>query len=182
LAARDPWSFTVFDALKRKLGFAALAGVERLKSWQLHFDLHSEEEAMAVTGKILRETALLANPNRDIWMMRGPSHLDFPERFFGRYAVRDRSFLVRVTDSEPVVGRAVRAVLAGRLGLPQVTSVVFSLIWLLEFEEPDEGLHALAAEIAVAKEWRRGLLANPHCQSASVMTIEDYLSLEGGGP
>ena len=66
LAARDPWSFTVLDALKYKFGMESIVGVERVKSWQLLFDPASEEEALAVTGRILEETALLANPNRDV--------------------------------------------------------------------------------------------------------------------
>ena len=42
LAARDPWSFTVLDALKRKFGIGAIRGVERLKSWRLDFEVESD--------------------------------------------------------------------------------------------------------------------------------------------
>ena len=39
LAAPDPWSFTVLDALRRKFGFEDIIDVERTKSWELTFDL-----------------------------------------------------------------------------------------------------------------------------------------------
>ncbi len=178
LAARDPWSFTVLDALKRKFGIETVVGVERLKSWRLDFDLHSKEEAIAVTGKILDETALLANPNRDIWTVRGRSRLELPWVSPGAAGEGDRVFAVRVADRDDLVGRSMHAILRRRLGISEINGVAFSLVWMLEFDRPGEESFRLAEEIAVARSWRRGLLANPHCQEAVVLGLGDYL---GGG-
>ena len=48
LAAPDPWSFTVLDALTRKFGFGDIVEVERTKSWELTFDLVSPDAAVAL--------------------------------------------------------------------------------------------------------------------------------------
>jgi phosphoribosylformylglycinamidine (FGAM) synthase PurS component len=178
LAARDPWSFTVLDALKRKFGIETIVGVERLKSWRLDFDPDSKEDAIAVTEKILDETALLANPNRDIRAVRGRSRLVLPWALPGAAGREDSFFAVRVTDRDDLVGRSMYAILQRRLGISEITGVAFSLVWILEFDRPGDESFRLAEEIAVARSWRRGLLANPHCQEAVVLGLGDYL---GGG-
>ena len=175
LAARDPWSFTVLDALKFKFGIETIVGAERLKSWRLDFDTGSEEDALAVTAKILDETALLANPNRDIWTVRGRSRLELPGVFPGAAGDGDRFFAVRVTDRDDLVGRSMHAILRRRLGISEIKGVAFSLVWILEFDRPGAESFRLAEEIAIARSWRRGLLANPHCQEARVLMLTDYL-------
>ncbi len=178
LATCDPWSFTVLDALKHKFGIETIVGVERLKSWRLDFDLDSEEEALALTTKILDETALLANPNRDIRAVRGRAPFELPGVSPDAAGKGDTSFAVRVTDRDDLVGRAMHGILRRRLGIAEISDVAFSLVWILEFDRPGEESLRLAEEIAVARSWRKGLLANPHCQEAVVLKLQDYL---GGG-
>jgi phosphoribosylformylglycinamidine (FGAM) synthase PurS component len=180
LAARDPWSFTVQDALARKLGIEALVGVERLKSWRLDFGAASEEDALGLTMKILDETALLANPNRDVRTVRSRSHPEIPDTFLGGPPGDGRLFAVRVADREDLVGRSVRSILVRRLGISRVDSVRYSLVWVLRFEAAGRDLSELAEEIAVARSWRKGLLANPHCQEALVRPVEEFVE-EGAG-
>jgi hypothetical protein len=175
LAARDPWSFTVLDALRRKFGIRDLVGVERLKSWRLDLDLGSEEEALAVTRRILSGSALLANPNRDIWKVRGSTGVELPGILPGESVRLGSSFAVRVADREDLVGRAMLGVLRRRLGISEMRDVGFSLVWILEFERPGDGSLKKAETIAVARSWRRGLLANPHCQEASVVGLGEFL-------
>lgn len=178
LAARDPWSFTVLDALRRKFGIDTIVGVERLKSWQLDFDLDSEKEALALTARILDETALLANPNRDIRTVGSGSRLELPGVPPDTADGVDTFFAVRVTDRDDLVGRSIYTVLRKRLGISEINSVVFSLVWILKFDRPGVESLGLAEEIAVARSWRKGLLANPHSQEAVVLRLGDYL--EGG--
>lgn len=180
LAARDPWSFTVQDALARKLGIGAVVGVERLKSWRLDFGAASEEIALELTMKILDETALLANPNRDVRTVRSPSRREVPEMFLGGPSDGERLYAVRVADREDLVGRSVKSILIRRLGLSQVNSVGYSLVWVLRFEAAGRDPSGLAEEIALARSWRKGLLANPHCQEASVRPIDEFIE-EGVG-
>jgi hypothetical protein len=181
LAARDPWSFTVFDALRYKFGMESVVGVERLKSWRLDFALASEAEALRLTAEILDETALLANPNRDLWKVGGGSGRSLPGVFPGIAGGMERFVAVRVTDRDDLVGRSMENVLQKRLGVSQVTGVTFSLVWVLEFDCPGEEAFTLAREVAVAMSWRRGLLANPHSQKAAVLSLEDFLGGRDGG-
>jgi hypothetical protein len=176
LAARDPWSFTVLDALVRKFGVTALAGVERLKSWRIDFGVGSEGEGFALTSGILDTTALLANPNRDIWTIRSTSLPGIPDRFLGGPRGDEHLFAVRVADKEDLVGASIRAILRRRLHLSKVERVRHSLVWILRFQPGERDPAGLAGEIAVARSWRRGLLANPHCQEAWVWPIEDFVA------
>jgi phosphoribosylformylglycinamidine (FGAM) synthase PurS component len=178
LAARDPWSFTVLDALRNKFGIEALDGVQRLKSWRLDFDVESEEKALGLAGSILDQTALLANPNRDVWAARCISRPLVPETFLGVPVADGRTFAVRVTDREDIIGKSMGALLRRRLGLAQVRGVVYSLIWFLRFRASPDASRGLAEEIAVARSWRKGLLANPHCQEAAVCRIEEFPGME----
>ena len=180
LAARDPWSFTVYDALKRKFGIEEIDGVERLRSWRLDFTPGSEEEVPGLTAKILDGTALLANPNRDIWVVRGSRGLEVPDGFLGGVADAACGFAVRVTDREDLVGQSMQAILRRRLGLSQVDAVSYSLVWILWFAPSEDDLLGLAEDVAVARSWRKGLLANPHCQEVAVFRIEDYLNMGAG--
>jgi hypothetical protein len=182
LAARDPWSFTVLDALVHKFGISKTAGVERLKSWRIDFDLDSEGKALELTSRILGETALLANPNRDIWTVRGRSGTDVPEAFIGGQPGNGCAFAVRVTDIEDIVGRSMHSIIRRRLSMPEVNGVRYSLLWVLRFEAGEEDFRDLAGEIAVARSWRKGLLANPHSQEAHVASIEEFIAQGAGGP
>jgi hypothetical protein len=176
LAARDPWSFTVLDTLVRKHGIGSLAGVERLKSWRLDFETDAGEDALALTSKILDETALLANPNRDVWMVRSPSGSGLSDEFVGGTPGDGCLFAVRVADMEDLVGRSMAAVLRRRLHLSQIADVAYSLVWILRFETAHRDLVGLAEQIAVARSWRMGLLSNPHSQQAQVWPIEDFIA------
>ncbi len=178
LAAPDPWSFTVLDALTRKFGFEDVIEVQRTKSWELTFDLASSDAAIALTRELLRTTTLLANPNRDVWTVRcGPG--DLPESFWCSDTGEACAFVVRVTDSEDIVGSSAAQIMRSRLGMDSVRAVRFSTVWGLRISRAAADPRDLAARIAVAKTWRSGLLANPHFQDATVFGVDDYLARKG---
>jgi len=179
LAAPDPWSFTVLDALTRKFGFEDIVDVERTKSWELTFDLVSPDAAVAQTKELLRTTALLANPNRDVWAVRcGPG--DLPKGFWYSDTDEAGAFVVRVTDTDDIVGSSVAEIMRQRLKMDSVTSVRFSTVWGLRISRTASDPLSLAARVATARTWRSGLLANPHFQEAAVFAVDDYLAREGG--
>jgi phosphoribosylformylglycinamidine (FGAM) synthase PurS component len=178
LAAPDPWSFTVLDALTRKFGFDDIVGVQRTKSWELTFDLMSSDAAIVATRELLRTTALLANPNRDVWVVRcGPTEL--PEGFWYSDTEEAGAFVVRVTDSEDIVGSSAAEIMRSRLGMDAVRDVRYSTIWGLRISRAASDPGELAARIAIARTWRSGLLANPHFQEAAVFGVDDYLARKG---
>jgi phosphoribosylformylglycinamidine (FGAM) synthase PurS component len=177
LAAPDPWSFTVQQALSRKFGLAGIVNVDRVKAWQLTYVMDGEDAALDITKDVLNRTALLANPNRDVWVIK-LAGADLPAGFWPSSTEETAAFAIKVTDLEDLVGRSVAEILGYRLGIRQIRSVRFSTIWILQLDRagrPEE----LAQEIAVAQSWRRGLLANPHCQRAEIWPAEAYVR---GGP
>jgi phosphoribosylformylglycinamidine (FGAM) synthase PurS component len=178
LAAPDPWSFTVLDALTRKFGFGDVLDVERTRSWELTFDLVSADAAIAQTREILRTTALLANPNRDVWAIRCGSG-KLPAGFWYSDAPEAGVFVVRVTDTDDITGSSVEHILRSRLGIGGLSSVRFSTVWGLRISRANADPAELASRIAVAKTWRSGLLANPHFQEAAVFGVDEYLSRGG---
>lgn len=178
LAAPDPWSFTVLDALTRKFAFDDVIEVERTKSWEITFDLVSSDAAIALTRELLRTTALLANPNRDVWVVRcGPGNL--PEGFWYSDTAEAGALVVRVTDSEDIAGSSAAEIMRSRLGMDSVRDVCFSTLWGLRISKAASDPRGLAARIAVARTWRSGLLANPHFQEATVFGVDEYLAREG---
>jgi hypothetical protein len=178
LAAIDPWSFTVLDTLRRKFGRREVTRVERVSCWELKFRAGSGERAAGTVERLLRETVLLANPNRDIWVIRTVPGEALPAGFWERSEEAEDAHIIKVTDKEDLVGRSVGKVLTKRLGITDVENVAFSTIWVIETGAGAPGSHDLAREIAVARAWRQGLLANPHCQDAEVFAAEEYFGAE----
>jgi hypothetical protein len=173
LAAADPWGFTVFDTLKRKLAYDGIVAVDRFTSWELDFSSDRLEAAIEVTERILRETALLANPNRDRWVLRSGRDGALPPEFWHRSSGTTEAFVVKVMDMEDITGRSIERILRSRLGIDAITQVCHSTVWVLEFSN-GAAAETAAAEIAVARSWRKGLLANPHCQNAEVHRMDTY--------
>ena len=174
LAAADPWSFTVYDTLTRKLGHAEIVGVTRIKSWWIDFDAEPEG-AMASTERLVKETALLANPNRDKWSVRLASGKSPGQRIWRRQPEARSAMVVKVSDIDNPVGRSVARVLTSRLGMREVRDVRFSWVWVLETSADRRLAGRIAADVAVSRSWRRGLLSNPHYQQAEVLAAEAYL-------
>ena len=179
LATADPWSFTVLDSLRRRFGLAGLIDVARLKSWELSFISGGVDQAVSLTERLLRDTALLANPNRDVWFARSDTTEGVPASIWKRSRHVSEAFAVKVSDLDDITGRSVTEVIRSRLGIPAIGSVRFSTIWVLEMEGGGTGGLETARQVAVASMRGRGLLANPHCQYAEVHQARAYL--EGGG-
>jgi phosphoribosylformylglycinamidine (FGAM) synthase PurS component len=179
LATADPWSFTVLDSLRRRFGLAGITGVARLKSWEVSFDSGSADQAIGLIERLLRDTALLANPNRDVWFARADTRQGVPAPIWHRSRQVSEAFAVKVSDLDDITGRSVTEVIRSRLGMREIARVRFSTIWVLEMEADGTAGLEMARQVAVADMRRRGLLANPHCQYAEVHQAGAYL--EGGG-
>ena len=175
LLAPDPWSFTVFDTLNRKFGLEEIVGIERIKSWDLEYDVVAAEQALEATGRILRETVLLANPNRDISQMRADvSEPAKPGIWKMRDAVKG-AFVVKVRDMSDQVGDGVTRIARLRLGMGSLERVRFSTAWVIEMSSGESRSREIAGEVALLKSRGKGLLANPHSQEAEVLSAGAYL-------
>lgn len=174
LATADPWSFTVFDTLTRKIGYREIVGVTRIKSWRLQFDLEPER-ALAATRRLLKETALLANPNRDRWCVRRAGETAPGQDIWRMQEGARGAYVVAVTDTDDPVGNSMLRVLRARLRLEGIKEVRFSWLWVLETGVGDPRSEAIAADSAVSRSWRQGLLSNPHYQTARTIRADAYL-------
>lgn len=181
IAVPDPQSFTVLEALTRKFGLTRVTDVERFRSWEISFDLDSRDAAAAMTKRVLRETTLLANPNRDISVVLEEGRALPGGFWFGAADDGAEAFVVRVADIKDIVGEGILGVLRGRLGMTEVHSVGFSVLWGLTIAGTGGDALDLASRIAVASSWRSGLLSNPHSQTAQVYGAEAYLERKENG-
>jgi phosphoribosylformylglycinamidine (FGAM) synthase PurS component len=173
LKAEDPWSFTALETLNRKMGMPEVAALERARSWTLVFEDDDRKEARRAVDSILRETALLANPNRDVWTVREAGDRVDPG-FWKQADAGSRSFVVRVAGREDLAGSSTLSIIRRRLEMTTVREVAFRTIWLLEISPGDRDPAELAQDIALARTWKRGLLANPHSQEAEIFPLRDY--------
>lgn len=176
LATADPWSFTVLDTLRRKLGLEEVVGVARMKAWLLGFDNTDPGKAREIVDRLLRDTALLANPNRDRWCVRevvGGAH--GVQNLWRRQRDALDAYVVKVADRSDLAGRSLVRVLNARLGIVEATRAGFASVWVIETSVGEPRSAAVAADIAVSRSWRHGLLSNPHFQGAEVTRADVYL-------
>jgi hypothetical protein len=178
LRAPDPWSFTVLDTLRRKFGLGQVVGIARLKCWDVVFRRMDAGSALEATARVLRETALLANPNRDRWVLRGEADHSVPADFWHRSVPDSKGFAVKVTDRKDIKGRSIREILRQRLRMDEIEEVCFSTIWILEISADEPDPEGLARDISTARSWRHGLLSNPHCQNAEVRETESCIQVK----
>jgi phosphoribosylformylglycinamidine (FGAM) synthase PurS component len=177
LAAPDPWSFTLLDTLRCRFACQSVVGVRRIKAWELTFTADREDEALDTTRGLLNETALLANPNRDVWVIRG-SGQPVAEDFWHTAAGGGSAFVVKVCDKEDMLGSSIQRIVGSRLGITTIKRVRFATIWVLEIGSVEANPIGLVNDIAVARSWRKGLLANPHCQTSELAAAAEYFRTE----
>jgi hypothetical protein len=175
LIAPDPWSFTVYDALSRKFGLEEIVGIERIKTWTLSYDLVAADDAVSATETILRETVLLANPNRDVKQLRaGVSEPAKPGIWKLKDGVED-AYVVKVHNMGDTAGENVSRIARSRLGIDALRSVSFATAWVIEMSRGEPHSRRVAESVAVLEARGSGLLANPHCQEAEVLSAREYL-------
>ncbi len=130
LIVPDPSSFTVLDTLQRKFGLRAVANVSRLRAWDIELENIPESKALRIVERLLAETTLLANPNRDRYFIRSwPGGL--PGDFW-KQSSRGEVFVIKVIDIDDIIGRSKQAIVRRRLGIDEVKHIRSSTIWLLE--------------------------------------------------
>ena len=180
LIAPDPWSFTVYDALSRKFGLEEIVGIERIKTWTLSYDVVAADDAVGATETILRETVLLANPNRDLRQLRrSVSEPAGPGIFKRRDGVED-AYIVKVRNMEDAAGENAARIARSRLGVDALRSISFATAWVIEMSKGEPHSRRIAESVAVLEARGSGLLANPHCQEAEIVSAREYL-LGGSG-
>ena len=175
LLAPDPWGFTVYDTLNRKFGLEEIVGIERIKTWTLSYEVVAAADAVTRTESILRETVLLANPNRDVRQVRtGVSARAKPGIYSMGRGVAD-AVVVKVSNRYDSVGEDVARIARSRLGMGALHSVSAATAWVLEMSKGEPDSRKTAERVAVLRSRGRGLLANPHCQDVEILSAREYL-------
>ncbi len=173
LLVPDPWSFTVLETLRRQVDYNQVVNVTRLRCWRIWLNL-DDQGCVELIERTMNETSLLANPNRDRWLIwkgRG----DIPERFWHINDLSNEAYVIRVTDDEDIVGAGMREIMCKRVGLTEICDIRFSNLWLLEIARGKLSPEEVASRVAVAHRWKNGLLANPNFQRAKVASLKDYV-------
>lgn len=173
LMVPDPWGFTVLETLRRQTEYRQVVNVTRLRCWRICFNL-DDDRCVRLVEKMMNETSLLANPNRDRWLIwKGKGQM--PEQFWHMSDINNEAYAIKVTDVEDIVGDGMREIMRKRIGLTDVSDVRFSNLWLLEVAKGDLSPREAASKVAVAYRWKKGLLANPNFQRATVTSLKDYI-------
>lgn len=173
LLVPDPWSFTVLETLRRKSDYRQVVDVTHLRCWRIWFSL-DDQRCIHLLEKMMSETSLLANPNRDRWLI-WKNKGEMPKRFWQKTNLDSQAFVIRVTDVEDLVGRSMCEVVRKRLGLLDVSDIRFSNLWLIEITKGDLSPEEIAKRVAIAYRWKTGLLSNPNFQTAKVVALNEYL-------
>lgn len=158
LKVADPTALTARETLQRGLAYGRrIADIRR--SDLLAFDWRAEGgAARRALEELARGTNLLLNPNKH--------HFEIA---LDEEPIRPRGnawILVHEPGEGGALGESIRR--RGLLPFP-LQGTRRGVLWELDIEGEPEEIRRLAAEIAVARERRVGLLANPEYQAAEVL-------------
>jgi hypothetical protein len=156
LKVGDPTALTARETLQRALTYGRrVEEVSRSELWCFRWE--TEPDPRGVLARLARDTNLILNPNKHLMEV----------------AVGDEALHPRgnawVMVSVPGEGDELEETLRRhRLveGPPPATRR--AILWELSLGVEGDEAAALAAEIAVARERKRGLLTNPHLEDAMV--------------
>ncbi len=158
LKVMDPTALTARETLQRALGYGRRVR-DVARSEVLAFRWNENADAPALLLKLAENTNLLQNPNKHRYEI----------------AIGDEPLAPRgnvwVLVSTPGAGSGMEATLARHhlVGgvIPQVRR---GELWELDLDAADADLTNLAEEIAITRERKKGLFANPHVEDATVFS------------
>jgi len=158
LKVMDPTALTARETLQRALGYGRrVRNVAR--SEVLAFQWNENADAPGLLGKLAESTNLLQNPNKHRY-----------EIVTGDEPVSPRGN-VWVLVSTPGAGSGMEATLSRHhLVGGETPRVRRSQLWELDLDAGNGELVNLAEEIAITRERKKGLLANPHVEDVTVFS------------
>jgi hypothetical protein len=168
-------------AIREKLGLGdVLMGLARWDFWEFEAESRDPEGFVEELDREIHRQGSFYNLHKHVYRLtlrkaahtlrRGsPSALE--DGIPGLGGPGEAPFLVdvRVTD-EGAGDNTIVSAWAGRFGGGRVTGALPGLLWRMAVRARDEaGARALAEEIVVTRERRRGILVNPHYQDYAVL-------------
>ncbi len=162
LKITDVVAHTAYNALTRRQGYTALESLSREDLYQLEVEAADEADALAFGHRVVAETSCFVNPNKHRYSLTAGTLHGADEARRVRLLVEwlEDGTAALLTDSlhqDPRFGGRIKSVRRGTL-------------WTLAFKADFTGdARGMALDIAVARDAKRGLLANPHSQRASIL-------------
>jgi phosphoribosylformylglycinamidine (FGAM) synthase PurS component len=152
----DPTALTARETLQRPLGYGrSVTDVARSEVWGFRF--RSEAAPRSVLERLVAATTLLANPNKHRVEIR-----------VGEESLSPRGNAWVLVHTPGAGGDLARAAARHRLLSGETPVSARGILWELDLAAAPAERPPLALEMAVARERRRGLLANPHVEAAHV--------------
>jgi phosphoribosylformylglycinamidine (FGAM) synthase PurS component len=159
LRITDNEARSALEAVRVKMGIAAVVGLAREDVWSLDVEAASAEDARAAVARLVEGTNLFANPNKHRHSLDDAPLA--PDEV--AVLVSDRESWQAVSMLEAVRRAGDRSVVASRR----------CARWRIRLENPPSpgqpGLLDLIRSIAVAEGRTEGLLANPHSQTVTAV-------------
>jgi hypothetical protein len=169
LRGADPVALTAHHALTHRLGFdGVLLELGRYRVWRFEVSAAGVADALVLAGSWITRSNLFVNPNKHVYELGAAVGGEG-----GRGGPRGSSRVAWVVVSrEPdLEGQAAVRLIGARFGGRELALARQVLVWRLRFApgvDPAE-VPRLAGEIAVARARTRGLLSNPHFETAAVV-------------
>jgi phosphoribosylformylglycinamidine (FGAM) synthase PurS component len=152
----DPTALTARETLQRALAYGRkVRSVARSEVWVFRWE--DEPDGASILSRLAQESNLLQNPNKH--------HYEI--------AVREETISPRgniwVMVSTPGVGSGMESTLSRHhLVSGDIPQVRRAELWELDLDAEGKELVQLAEEIAITREHKRGLLANPEVEDVAV--------------
>lgn len=162
LKITDVVAHTAYNALTRRQSYSALEALTRDDLYCLEVEAQNEEDAVAFGHRVIAETSCFVNPNKHRYSLTaGALHgVDDARRVRLLVEWLEDGTAAMMTESlreDPRFGGRIKNVQRGTL-------------WTLAFKSNFHGdTREMALDIAVARDAKRGLLANPHSQRAIIL-------------
>lgn len=156
LKVADPTALTAQETLQRALGYGrVIQSVDRSVLWGFRWGQPAEPRA--ILERLAEATNLLQNPNKHRYEIAA-----------GHEAIDPRGN-IWVLVSTPGAGSGMEATLRRHHLVGEETPQVRrGQLWELDLDGQGADLVTLAEEIAITRERKKGLLANPHVEDVTV--------------
>ncbi len=172
LRGADPVALTAHHALTHRLGFEGrLLELERYRVWRLVVSAAGVADALVVAGSWVTRSNLFVNPNKHVYGLGAAVGGEGGRGGRGGARGSNRVAWVVVSREPDLEGQAAVRLIGARFGGRELVAARQVLAWRLRFApevDPAE-VPRLASEIAVARGRNRGLLSNPHFETAAVV-------------
>lgn len=157
---------TATHTIKHLMGYGdKLLEVRRADHYRLELAVEETEQALKLGKKMVEETLVFVNPNKQIAKVVTPNKLNTllppPKAGF--------RVLALVSERDDNLASYILSNLRDTLGYNEVKNLTRGVLWFLLWSAPEKEAHRLTEEVMVTHSRKAGLLSNPHSQRAEIV-------------